>query len=172
MMERRSLLDGEMTPTRDGRNVFDDEFEVEDFDVIADGFRPSDHDREGGIRRSTESHDQPIRTPSIHYAPTPVSPLTPSTSVASRMRNSMRKSRGQENPFASPDDEERTPSLLSFEPDPSLARRSVSSASSQNFAGTSSPRFGAGPSHPYQMYPQGTIQRTPSLATQLSLIHI
>ncbi|TKA71698.1 hypothetical protein B0A55_07146 [Friedmanniomyces simplex] len=58
-MERRSLLDGEMTPTRESANVFDDEYEVEDFDGIADGFRPSDHDREGSVRRSMEVHDQP-----------------------------------------------------------------------------------------------------------------
>lgn len=46
-----------------------------------------------------------------------------------------------------------------------FARRSVSSASSRQFARSSSPRFGAGPSHPYNMYPQGTMARTPSIAT-------
>ncbi|KAK3071877.1 hypothetical protein LTR53_007832 [Teratosphaeriaceae sp. CCFEE 6253] len=163
-MERRSLLDGEMTPTQELANVFDDEFEVEDFDGIADGFRLVDGG-EASMRRSGDSHDQPIRTMSAHYAPTPVSPLTPSASTA---RNSMRKSRAQPNPFASPEDAERTPSSLSFEPD-HMAHRSMSSASSQNFARTSSHRFGAGPSHPYGMYPQGTLQRTPSIATQSTI---
>lgn len=49
---------------------------------------------------------------------------------------------------------------------PGLARRSTSSASSHLFAGTQSPRFGtSGPSHPYAMYPQGTVARSPSIAT-------
>ncbi|KAK4956854.1 hypothetical protein LTR10_006382 [Elasticomyces elasticus] len=163
-MERRSLLDdGVVTPTRELANVFDDEFEVEDFDGVVDGFRPSDHDRETSMRRSMEDHIQPTRTMSLRSEARPVSFTTTSTPSAVS-RNSTRKSRSQPNPFASPEDEERTPSLLSFEPD--LARRSVSSASSQNFARTSSPRFGPGPSHPYGMYPQGTVQRTSSIATQ------
>lgn len=142
-----------MTPTRDNPNVFDDEFEVEDVDGTADGFRPGhNHDREGGWR-----HDQDEEVP-IHSVPAHTEPS----------RDSTRKSRSHVNPFASPEDDaepplERTPSG-NFAP--SIARRSVSSASSNQYAGTSSPRFGSGgPSHPYGMYPQGTMARTPSVAT-------
>lgn len=156
-MERRSLLDGDTMPTGDNPNVFDDGY-AEDFDMVADGFRPSDHDIEG----DDEIEAQPVRTVSAHYANGTVSSIMSSRQPS---RNSTRKSRSYvENPFASPDDgDERTPSM-SFEPD--LAHRSVSSASSNQFARTGSPRFGAGPSHPYGMYPQGTLARTPSVATQ------
>lgn len=163
-MERRSLLDDDMTQRRASAsaNVFDDEYEVDEFDGVADGFRPSDHDRDGG----EEVEEQPIRTVSAHYATSPVSPMIPSGRPS---RNSTRKSRSHENPFVSPEDgEERAPSL-SFEPADHFAHRSVSSASSHNFAQTGSPRFGAGPSHPYGMYPQGTIARSPSIATQSTI---
>ena len=159
-MERRSLLDGDQTPTRETMNVFDDEFEVEDFDLVADGFRPGhNHDREGAERQGQEG-EVPITSVSAHYAPAPVTTAGPS-------RNSTRKSRGQENPFASPDDEaelplHRTPSG-NFAP---FTHRSISSSSSHQYARTNSPRFGAsGPSHPYGMYPQGTMPRTASIAT-------
>ena len=161
-MERRSLLDCGATPTRENPNVFDDEFEVEDFDGIADGFRPGhNHDREGGGGWRQDQDDVPVHSLSAQYATTSVTPTGPS-------RNLTRKSRAQENPFASPEDDaelplQRTPSG-NFAPD--TARRSASSASSRQFAGTSSPRFGSGgPSHPYAMYPQGTLARTPSAAT-------
>ena len=158
-MERRSLLDGDTTPSRENPNVFGDEFEVEDFDIVADGFAPGhNHDREGST--SQDSDYVPIQSISAHYAPSPVTPTGPS-------RNSTRKSRSHENPFASPEDDSqpslhRTPSgnFATF------AHRSVSSASSHQYASTSSPRFGTGgPSHPYEMYPQGTVARTPSTAT-------
>lgn len=157
-MDRHSLLDGESTPTRENPNVFDDEFEVDDGAFVADGLR-SNHDRERRWRQDQEN--EPIRTAAAHVASSSVS-ATP----AGPSRNSTRKSRGQQNPFASPEDAEaevplvRTPSG-NFD----LARRSVSSASSHQFARSSSPRFGAGPSHPYGMYPQGTMPRTPSVAT-------
>ncbi|KAK3708631.1 hypothetical protein LTR37_011353 [Vermiconidia calcicola] len=160
-MDSRSLLDDDTTPTRDNPNIFDDEFEVEDFDVVADGFRNGQsHDREGGWRQEEEEGGL-IRSTSPHHATSPAAEAGPS-------RNSTRKSRTNENPFESPDDEidaplERTPSG-NFAP--ATAHRSVSSASSTQYAGTSSPRFGAGgPSHPYGMYPQGTVARTPSVAT-------
>ncbi|KAK5137505.1 hypothetical protein LTR08_008483 [Meristemomyces frigidus] len=159
-MEKRSLLDNEMTPPREPSDVFGDEYEVDDFDGVADGFRPMDHDRDGG----EDVMDQPVRTMSAHYGNGAVSPAMPNETPN---RNSTRKSRGYENPFASVEDgDERAPSM-SFEPD--MTHRSVSSASSHHFARTSSPRFGAGPSHPYGMYPQGTVARTPSVATQSTI---
>jgi len=69
-----------------------------------------------------------------------------------------------ENPFASPDDGEEQIPILAFEPD--FPGRSMSLASSHQFARTGSVRFGDGPSHPYGMYPQGTMPRSPSIATQ------
>ena len=117
---------------------------------MADGFRPM------GARASTDtSHDR-------HTTPTPSSPTGPS-------RNSTRKSQSRANPFASPEDEaeaplRRTPSG-NFTAD--MAHRSVSSASSNVYASAHSPGFASsGPSHPYGMYPQGTVARTPSTATQ------
>lgn len=150
-------------------NVFGDEFEVEDFDAVVDGHRPSDHDREGGDDDHESVAEQSIRTVSAHYAPGPVSPI-----VSTRpSRNSTRKSRSgpgggmAANPFASPEDADESAPSLSFEPEAAFAgHRSVSSASSAQFARTGSQRFGGGPSHPYGMYPQGTIPRSPSIATQ------
>ena len=150
-----------MTPSRENLNVFDDEFEVEEFDGIADGLRPGhNHDREGDWRQDQE--EGPSWSVSAHYAPTSITPTPIGPS-----RNSTRKSRGHENPFASPEDDPEP--LLQRTPSGNFTtRRSVSSASasSHHFAGTESPRFGAGgPSHPYSMYPQGTMARTPSGAT-------
>lgn len=160
MAQRRSLLDGDATPTQERANVFADEFEIDDDEdyAVADGFRPSVN------RESVDG--QPIRTVSHHYAET-VTPSVPAMAT----RNSMRKSRSQAaNPFSSPEDDD-PPTMgerrhsLEFEPD-SAIRRSVSSASSSQFAPTNTPRFGAGPSHPYGIYPQSTVARTPSVATQ------
>jgi hypothetical protein len=156
-MDRRSLLDDDVPQTtRESMNVFDDEFEVEDFDVIADGFRPGQsHDREGR-QGDGEEEDGSIRSGSAHYATGAI--------LGGPSRNSTRKSRSQQNPFTSPEDEEsplqRTPSgnFISV-------RRSVSSASSNQYAGQSTSAFAPGPSHPYAMYPQGTVARTPSAAT-------
>lgn len=157
-----------MTPRQEPGDVFADEFEVDDFDIdmVADGFRP-DSARPGDEHHS---QDPPIHTASAHYATDP-DMITPAVVPH---RNSISKSGSNENPFASPDDEhrlefERTPSMhsqstMSFAP--GNARRSTSSASSNLFASTGSARFGAdGPSHPYAMYPQGTIPRSPSIAT-------
>ena len=151
--------DGDETPTGENVNVFDDEFEVDDFDGIADGFRPGQsHDREGSIR--SERDDSAGHSISAFRA------VAPDTS-ASLSRNSTRKSQSRVNPFASPDDEpepplQRTPSG-NFAP---LPHRSISSASSSRFAGSNSPRFGAaGMSHPYGVYSQGTVTRTASTAT-------
>lgn len=169
MYTRRSQ-EGSTTPTQENRDVFDDEFAVDDFDMVADGFRP-DNTREGNERHS---QDPPIRTVSAHYTNDPdliTAPSQPS-------RNSISKPRSNENPFASPDDEPRmefenmpsmrSPSAASYAP--GLARRSTSSVSSHMFASTQSPRFGtSGPSHPYAMYPQATMARSPSVATTATL---
>lgn len=170
MEQRPSLLDGDVTPTHERNNVFGDEFEVDDFefDGVADGFRPN-VDRDGAGDFSARQDDvtvEPVRTVSAHYSTTPVTP----TISRQATRTSTRKSRQYPNPFASPEDDDETsrhaerPHSLEFEPD-GVARRSTSSASSTVYAPTQSPRFGAGPSHPYGMYQQGTIARTMSVAT-------
>ncbi|KAK5169853.1 uncharacterized protein LTR77_005831 [Saxophila tyrrhenica] len=163
MENRRSLMDEDYdtTPTYEMQNVFDDEFEVADFDGVVDGYRPGQsHDREEG--RQDMDGEEPIRSTSAQYA-------TGAVITDPMSRSSIRKSRSRENPFASAEDGEeerplqRTPSG-NFAA--AIAHRSVSSASSSHYAGTSSPRFGSGgPSHPYAMYPQGTVARTPSVAT-------
>lgn len=127
-------------------------------DLVADGFRPGhNHDREGGERQDlSSSSTRPI---SRQQSPTP---------SAGPSRNSTRKSRSHENPFASPEDADAEPLLHQTPPGgfAPFAHRSVSSASSNQFARTNSLRLGAGgPSHPYGMYPQGTMARTASVAT-------
>lgn len=167
MTDRRSLMDGSTTPTQERANVFGDEFEVDDeFDGIADGFRPGmGPDERVAHTRQDEADGHPVTSISAYYGQDAITPLSTVQS-----RNSVRKSRATANPFSSPEDEEppATPTgtgrdhSLEFEPD---VRRSVSSASSSHFAPTHSPRFGAGPSHPYSIYPQGTMGRTLSQTT-------
>ena len=152
-------------------NVFGDEHEIDDFDgFVGDGFRPAESVDADGARFGGEEEQvdgQPIRTVSAHYASRPTSPLptrAPSTVSTRPLRNSIRKP-GVENPFASPEDGEGAPSLQ-FALAADMAHRSVSSASSHNFASTGSPRFAAGPSHPYNMYTQSALARTASMATE------
>lgn len=171
-MERRSFQREDSThPTLPALNVFDDEFAIEDFDV-ADGFRPAAGEAEDGPSRL--SRDEP-RIVSVSAYMTD----SPTTHMPSQVptRNSTRKSRNMENPFASAEDDDapetplgRTPSQRSQSTiyAPGISHRSVSSASSRNaFARSHSPLHGSGgPSHPYTMYPQGTnIGRTPSMST-------
>lgn len=161
MPERRSLLDGDATPTDEASNIFGDEFAVDDFDDfgVADGM----YGRGGPSHTSPhEEVDEPVRTVSAYYASNPVVP----NMATGTARNSTRKSRHyvDPNPFTDPNENERT--SLEFEPE---IRMSVSSASSSQFAPTHSPRFGAGPSHPYSIYPQGTVTRMQSIATQSAI---
>ncbi|EME41556.1 hypothetical protein DOTSEDRAFT_73851 [Dothistroma septosporum NZE10] len=170
MEHQHSLLDGDVTPTHERSNIFGDEFEVDDFefDRVVDGFRPSvDRDEAGDFgARQGDVTNEPVRTVSAHYSTTSVTP----TISREATRTSTRKSRTYANPFASPEDDAETsrqaerPHSLEFEPD-SIARRSNSSASSTVYAPAQSPRFGAGPSHPYGMYQQGTVARTASVTT-------
>ncbi|KAM3421805.1 hypothetical protein BST61_g2183 [Cercospora zeina] len=167
--QRRSLLDGPATPTHERADVFSDENEVEDdefaWDGVADGFRPNvSRDEAYSDARQEQVDGQPIHSVSAHYAPGNVTP----TMDASSNRNSTRKSRTYPNPFSSPEDDpapSRRNLSLEFERDDAV-RRSISSVSSSQFAPTHSPRFGAGPSHPYQIYPQTAVGRTLSNATQ------
>jgi len=161
-MDRRSLIDDDDLYLDDTTNVFDDSFEVdEDEEGVADGFRPGQqHDREGDERQNDGQPSSSSQQLASSHPPL-ISSNTPS-------RNSTRKSRSHENPFASPEDGNseqllhRTPSG-NYTP---LPHRVLSSRSSGQFARSNSQRNGAtGPSHPYSMYPQGTLARTESVTT-------
>ncbi|QIW95160.1 hypothetical protein AMS68_000678 [Peltaster fructicola] len=156
-MDDRNREDEEpLTPTQRYSNVFSDEYEVLD---VADGFRPNND--------QDDDSTEPIHSAAAHYASNPRMTFSPDPF----RRSSTRKSRSYDNPFSSAEDHPdtslvRTPSTRSSNYAPGLAARALSSASAHHYAGTSSPRLGAaGPSHPYTMYPQGTILRTPSIAS-------
>ncbi|GAB7363061.1 hypothetical protein MBLNU230_g3354t1 [Neophaeotheca triangularis] len=163
---RRTSHSGRGTPTRENPNVFDDEFEEDDFDGfgIADGFRPGDDERDGAMG----GQHPPVTSVLARYANTPLSAMD----AQPPSRDSTRKVRPEEenNPFASPEDGplDRSASMTSHGTSqfaPGITHR-LSSASSHDYARGGSP-FGAvdGPSHPYGMYAQGTIPRSPSVAT-------
>lgn len=175
-MDRRSLLDGDATPAHDRENVFGDEFEVDEWDHVADGFRPvagAAEEQHGARQDAAEDDDSddepPIRSVSAHYATGAIDAAISPTSH----RNSTRKSRSYANPFASAEDADgvtEEAQNLEFEPETHFAHRTLSSASSRIYARTESPRFGAGPSHPYGMYTQGTVPRSPSVTTATSTV--
>ncbi|KAJ9632361.1 hypothetical protein H2203_000766 [Taxawa tesnikishii (nom. ined.)] len=156
-MERRSFQREDSThPTLPALNVFDDEFAIEDFDV-ADGFRPAAGEAEDGPSRL--SRDEP-RIVSVSAYMTD----SPTTHMPSQVptRNSTRKSRNMENPFASAEDDDA--------PETPLAAHQASALNPLYTLleyRTGLPLHGSGgPSHPYTMYPQGTnIGRTPSMST-------
>ncbi|SMQ47213.1 unnamed protein product [Zymoseptoria tritici ST99CH_3D7] len=167
-MDRRSLLDDDQNPANERTDVFSDEFEVDDWDIgVADGFRPTagrNSEERAARHGATEDLEDgtPIRTVSAHYAPAP--PVG-----ASGTRDSVRKSGNRANPFASPEDvEPERGNSLEFEPESNFAHRTLSTASSRIYAQTDSPRFGAGPSHPYGLYTQATMPRSPSARTAAS----
>jgi len=166
---------------RDSINVFDDEFAVDDSDLVADGFAPGRIQHVGndsdGARRGTAMHGVAAHTDNMDDMA-----ITPTPSAASRFRanrSSIRKSRDADNPFRSVEDDDhddsqstigrsssiRSQSTVAYAP--GNTHRSVSSISSRAFAPTHSPVQGInGPSHPYAMYPQGTaLARTASAST-------
>lgn len=154
-------------------DVFDDEFAVDEFDVVADGFAPGRLHMAANDAIDDSEDDEPhIHSVAAHMA----DPTTPLASRFAGNRNSMRKSRNMENPFRSVEDGDDTESLsgrpLSIHSQstayaPGNYHRSLSSTSSRAFAPSQSPSQSAsGPSHPYAMYPQGTnLARTPSVST-------
>lgn len=161
-------------------DIFDDEFAVEDFDVVADGFAPGRvQDDRRWSSRTDDDDDEPIRSVAAYMVEPSTNPIA-SVSRPGPSRNSIRKSReaqrDAENPFRSNEDDDstsalaRTPSMQSQSTiayAPGINRRSISSISSHAFARTQSPAPGAGgPSHPYAMYPQDTtLARTASAST-------
>lgn len=158
-----SLLDEDQgaTPTHENLNVFDDAFEEDDADVVADGFRPPFNH----VHR-VSGHQDPD---DLYDPPSPSRPSPLSQTPQDPSRSSTRKSTTRENPFASPEDEDTADAPLRRTPSGNFAPftpRATSSASSTHYATAPGPRFGAGgPSHPYAMYPQGTVARAASTAS-------
>lgn len=163
---------------RSTADVFDDEYAVDDFDGVADGFAPG-RVNTGDNRWSIHSEDPSIRSVYAHMADAP-------RSLAGPSRNSMHKARDVQNPFSSTEDDdddgfdqastlERSHSIHSSSTAqyaPGIAHRLSTASSARTFARTASPLHGtSGPSHPYSMYPQGTnLGRTPSVSTTTSTI--
>ncbi|KAK4978524.1 hypothetical protein LTR66_010540 [Elasticomyces elasticus] len=169
-MDRRSVHDNDARSSiSENPNVFDDEYAVDDIGV-SDGFRlgPVEHTPSHGFRQEVSNRSIPA--------------YLRSTSGADGLpsRNSSRKSRSGADPFASPEDAsigltpDRTTSIRSASTTtyaPSLAHRSVSSASTYAPARVQSPyASNNGPSHPYAMYPQGIgMTRTPSIVSSSTI---
>jgi hypothetical protein len=157
-------------------DVFDDEYAVDDFDRVADGFAPG-RVEPADSRWSIHSADPSIRNGFTHISDAPRFSTGPS-------RNSMHKPRDGQNPFSSTEDEDdrtdqrsstirRSQSIQStstVQYAPGIAHR----LSTATFARTSSPLPGAtGPSHPYAMYPQDTnLARNSSTSTTASTIRV
>ncbi|CAI6340556.1 unnamed protein product [Periconia digitata] len=128
-------------------NVFDDEFALDpdedDFmPSVSDGFRPTNLTRTSSSGSATN--------------PKPTSE-TDLRRVATR--NSTAKS-----PFANRD---TTPAPRLPPPSTSMQNRD-SMSSTASFATTAQSELGTGPSHPYAMYAQNTMVRSPSISTAAS----
>ncbi|KAG9604082.1 hypothetical protein KCU86_g5935, partial [Aureobasidium melanogenum] len=170
-----NLRDQPRTSTDD---VFDDEYAVDDFDGVADGFAPG-RVQSANDRWSIHSEDPSIHSVHAHMSDAPRFSTGPS-------RNSMHKPRDVENPFSSTEDDDddnidersalqRSTSIQSSSTAqyaPGIAHRLSTASSSRAYARTASPLLGTGgPSHPYSMYPQGTnVARTPSVSTTASTV--
>ncbi|THY84239.1 hypothetical protein D6C93_08600 [Aureobasidium pullulans] len=172
------MADSRDNARRSTADVFDDEFAVDDFDGVADGFAPG-RVQTGDSRWSIHSEDPSIRSVHAHMSDAPHFSTGPS-------RNSMHKPRDTQNPFSSAEDEDddshdersalqRSHSIQSTSTAqyaPGIAHRLSTASSARTFARTASPLHGtSGPSHPYSMYPQDTnLARTPSISTTTSTI--
>ncbi|KAI5246253.1 hypothetical protein E4T42_06465 [Aureobasidium subglaciale] len=159
-------------------DVFDDEYAVDDFDEVADGFAPG-RVHSADDRWSLHSEDPSIRSVHAHMSDAPHFATGPS-------RNSMHKPQDVRNPFSSAEDDDddnhdersalhRSSSIQSSSTAqyaPGIAHRLSSASSARTFARTASPLHGTiGPSHPYSMYPQDTnLARTPSVSTNASTV--
>jgi len=164
-MERRNSNDEEPSRRPSNPNVFDDDYEIDpdenDFmPSVSDGFRPAnaseglnsdrqDHDRDEAIQRhasTSKPSNNDLRRVATRNSTAKVAP--PQDGRPPSMHN-------------------RGPSIPPPSPSPLSHRTSVSSTAS--FATTSNGEnpfeMGTGPSHPYGMYPQNTMARTPSIAT-------
>ena len=92
------MADSRDNARRSTADVFDDEFAVDDFDGVADGFAPG-RVQTGDSRWSIHSEDPSIRSVHAHMSDAPRFSTGPS-------RNSMHKPRDTQNPFSSAEDED------------------------------------------------------------------
>ncbi|KAI9675555.1 MAG: hypothetical protein M1822_008908 [Bathelium mastoideum] len=178
---RMSRESGVRTPSiHDNPDVFSDDYAVDHFDRVADGFRPL-------LNQETEQQLPPQQqqtVPSVRRSISIGNPIesknAPPTSVS---RNSTTKGYGSLDPQRFSREvargvplQNRTESLRSSNSATPAIRqhRSGSSASSSTLMGnvrSQSPFQGAsGPSHPYALYPQGVgVDRSSSIGTASTL---
>jgi hypothetical protein len=165
-MERRNSHDSTLSRRESVHNVFDDEHEV-DFDeddfMVSDGlgFRQTHANADEG-RNGQNGHSPDINnseTPQRQYSTSkaPVNDLrrTATRNSTAKVRNSMVQ-------------DSRPPGLSNRPPltqSPLQHRDSVSSTASFATTSMSENPFETGPSHPYGMYPQHTMDRSNSVAT-------
>ena len=162
-MSRRNSHESTLSYRESVHNVFDDEHEI-DFDdddfMVSDGlgFRQTHaNTEESRISHPQESDrsETPQRQYSISKAPVNELRRTATRNSTAKVRNSMAQ--------------DGRPSGLSNRPlmSPSHVQHRDSVSSTASFATTSMSEnpFETGPSHPYGMYPQHTLDRSNSIAT-------
>ncbi|KAL1848232.1 hypothetical protein Plec18167_006229 [Paecilomyces lecythidis] len=162
-LSRRSLSNRFSNP-----NVFSDEFSLDPLDA-------PDADR---VHRnpSVSSHDSSITLRSNNYVPVSSKPSFPDTVPPPEVnpfddnaRSSLddlpnRSSLPQKGGIAT--NRNSTGTVSSSVSTPTIARRSLSTSSHFSMPRAQSPYTGAtGPSHPYAMYPQVGVSRSPSVTT-------
>lgn len=165
-MDRRNSHDSTLSRRESVHNVFDDEYEI-DFDegdfMVSDGlgFRQThantDESRDGHPHDADRS-DTPQRQTSTSKAP--VAPGNDLRRTATR--NSTAKVRNSLVHDGRPQGVGSRPPLTQS---PLQHRDSVSSTASFATTSMSENPFETGPSHPYGMYPQHTMDRSNSIAT-------
>jgi hypothetical protein len=160
-MERRNSDNDEPPRQPSNLDVFDDDYEIDpdedDFmPSVSDGFRPTNANEESnGDRQNHDWTDAIQRHTSTSKPPENDLRRTATRNSTAKVRDPMAH---ESRPHVT---HNRGPSS----PSPLAHRASVSSTGS--FATTSNGEnpFETGPSHPYGMYPQYTMGRTPSVAT-------
>ncbi|KAJ4354916.1 hypothetical protein N0V95_003381 [Ascochyta clinopodiicola] len=162
-MERRNSHDSTRSRRESVHNVFDDEYEV-DFDeddfMVSDGlgFRQTHanaDDARNPLPQDTDRSETPQRQHSTSKAPVNDLRRTATRNSTAKVRNSMVH-------------DGRPPALSNRPPlthSPLQHRDSVSSTASFATTSMSENPFDTGPSHPYGMYPQHTMDRSNSIAT-------
>ncbi|KAF2633641.1 hypothetical protein BU25DRAFT_356183 [Macroventuria anomochaeta] len=161
-MERRNSHDSTLSRRESVQNVFDDEYEI-DFDeddfMVSDGlgFRQTHADTEtrNGHPQESDRNETPQRQYSTSKAPGNDLRRTATRNSTAKVRNSMVQ-------------DGRPPGLSNRPPiiqSPLQHRDSVSSTASFATTSMSENPFRTGPSHPYGMYPQHTMDRSNSIAT-------
>lgn len=162
-MERRNSHESTLSHRESVHNVFDDEYEV-DFDendfMVSDGlgFRQTHANTEeprNGRPQDSDHSEAPQRQYSTSKAPENDLRRTATRNSTAKVRNSVVQ--------------DSRPSGVSNRPPVSQSplhhRDSVSSTASFATTSMSENPFETGPSHPYGMYPQHTMDRSSSIAS-------